>query len=346
MPRKGQVVSEETKERQRLAALNRKTKVSEETRKKISENSKAMHAARSTEQKQKVIEVILETRAKNDSDTKISAVNKIRCANQTLEQKAKIAAKTKASYTEEKRKAQSNKMKAIRAAETSEQKRRRGELIGAKIRNNPDHGRKISETRNSNPEKYIDLAKQAWDTRSEESKLKNMDNFVNCNSPEARAKAVATKAPYRHEINSKIASSVQDDWANMPLDVKIARVKAALGIPVRDFVMVDGSIQMFRSSWEADLANVLISLGIDYLMEVPYEFGGILYLPDFYLPEYDCIIEVKGHPKAWERWNDKVLPAIQQDWNVPTSIYILGKSIKKQIFGSFSELQKQLDFVV
>lgn len=54
---------------------------------------------------------------------------------------------------------------------------------------------------------------------------------------------------------------------------------------------------MFRSNWEVELAELLTSLGIAYEYEPRrfyYRDHKESYLPDYYLPEYDTFIEVKG----------------------------------------------------
>ncbi|KJE27433.1 hypothetical protein LG52_33 [Geobacillus kaustophilus] len=54
----------------------------------------------------------------------------------------------------------------------------------------------------------------------------------------------------------------------------------------------------FRSNWEVELAELLAELGIEFLYE-PKRFHFRAeresYLPDFYLPEFNCWIEVKGY---------------------------------------------------
>ena len=60
-----------------------------------------------------------------------------------------------------------------------------------------------------------------------------------------------------------------------------------------------------RSGWEANIARLLKFLGIEYVYEpkvfsIP-KIGN--YLPDFYLPQYDLYLEVKGHWRAWKRVN-------------------------------------------
>lgn len=54
---------------------------------------------------------------------------------------------------------------------------------------------------------------------------------------------------------------------------------------------------MFRSTWEVELAELLTSLGITYEYEPTrffYKDHKESYLPDYYLPEYNTFIEVKG----------------------------------------------------
>jgi hypothetical protein len=54
----------------------------------------------------------------------------------------------------------------------------------------------------------------------------------------------------------------------------------------------------FRSNWEIELAEILTELEIEFTFE-PERFyfraERESYLPDFYLPEYNCFIEVKGY---------------------------------------------------
>ena len=65
--------------------------------------------------------------------------------------------------------------------------------------------------------------------------------------------------------------------------------------------------QFFRSTWEANLARYYNFAGIKWIYE-PQEFefykikrGNRFYKPDFYLPEQDIFIEIKG----WFRPTDK-----------------------------------------
>lgn len=59
----------------------------------------------------------------------------------------------------------------------------------------------------------------------------------------------------------------------------------------------------FRSSWEANFAKWLDLSDIKWKYESKtFDLGNTTYTPDFYLPEYDCYIEVKG----WFRSNSKI----------------------------------------
>jgi hypothetical protein len=54
--------------------------------------------------------------------------------------------------------------------------------------------------------------------------------------------------------------------------------------------------EAFRSNWEIELAEMLTELGItyDYEPQRLYFPSGESYLPDFWLPDFGCWIEVKG----------------------------------------------------
>jgi len=50
-----------------------------------------------------------------------------------------------------------------------------------------------------------------------------------------------------------------------------------------------------RSSWEILFAKYLDKLGIKWLYEPKFfDLGNTTYTPDFYLPEFDYYIEIKG----------------------------------------------------
>lgn len=52
----------------------------------------------------------------------------------------------------------------------------------------------------------------------------------------------------------------------------------------------------FRSSWEANFAQWCDGSGIEWKYEPKhFDLGNTTYTPDFYLPEFDCWIEIKGY---------------------------------------------------
>lgn len=91
---------------------------------------------------------------------------------------------------------------------------------------------------------------------------------------------------------------------------------------------------LFRSRLEARWAVFFDSIGIKYQYEADgfeavYDYADkkevIRYLPDFYLPEFDCYVEVKGTDEALKKDGHKLAGAI--DWNstpVSKGLLILG----------------------
>jgi len=62
--------------------------------------------------------------------------------------------------------------------------------------------------------------------------------------------------------------------------------------------------QYFRSTWEANFARICNYLNIEWEYEIcRFKFNNCTYLPDFYLPQFDIWVEVKGwlSPKAYEK---------------------------------------------
>ncbi len=60
--------------------------------------------------------------------------------------------------------------------------------------------------------------------------------------------------------------------------------------------------QVFKGTWELEVAKSLSASKIEYTNEItpiPYMFDGNehLYFPDFYIPQYDVYIEVKGYER-------------------------------------------------
>lgn len=72
---------------------------------------------------------------------------------------------------------------------------------------------------------------------------------------------------------------------------------------------VSGRVKMYeyegfqlKGTWELVVAKSLVECNIEFsndIKPIPYEYNGKehLYFPDFYLPEYDLYIEVKGYER-------------------------------------------------
>jgi len=68
--------------------------------------------------------------------------------------------------------------------------------------------------------------------------------------------------------------------------------------------------QSFRSTWEANFARVLNLLKISWKYEYsPKPITRVMYRPDFYLPDRDIFVEVKGYPSPKFR---RRLPVLQR----------------------------------
>lgn len=82
----------------------------------------------------------------------------------------------------------------------------------------------------------------------------------------------------------------------------------------------------FRSRLEARYAVFFDSLGIQYYYEHEgYSLEGIAYLPDFYLPQHNCFIEIKGQGPTEDEYEKAQLLAIYTG----KPIYIFAGNIAK-----------------
>ena len=83
---------------------------------------------------------------------------------------------------------------------------------------------------------------------------------------------------------------------------KRRRRKPGLWSKSSEYIKTDGSVVTMDSTWEVAMATRLDALGIiwqrDPNMKLEYRTRGGRkknYIPDFYLPDYDMYIEVKGY---------------------------------------------------
>lgn len=80
------------------------------------------------------------------------------------------------------------------------------------------------------------------------------------------------------------------------------RRKRKLWSKKSDYTCLDGSVVSMDSTWEVACANRLDELGIRWIrnpsLKLKYTTRGRRtrnYIPDFYLPDHDVYIEVKGY---------------------------------------------------
>lgn len=90
----------------------------------------------------------------------------------------------------------------------------------------------------------------------------------------------------------------------MPIKKKKTRRrrKKKLWSKKSDYTCLDGSIVSMDSTWEVACARRLDALGIKWIRDSKMKLGYVTrgrrkrnYVPDFYLPELDLYIEVKGY---------------------------------------------------
>ncbi len=158
-------------------------------------------------------------------------------------------------------------------------------------------------------------------------------------------------AKERKEFGRKIAKALKKAVAE-------GRVKPNLGGFKTKYQRTNGKLLMLRSRWEAEVAKLLDKLNVTWQYEPFY----VKYfntekrlmsntLPDFYIPEQNLIIEVKGASISLPKTKDKIRWLHKQGYNV---LLIGRKEIKlirrnetdlltKKIFQESEKLCKKLN---
>jgi hypothetical protein len=99
----------------------------------------------------------------------------------------------------------------------------------------------------------------------------------------------------------------------------------------------------FRSNWEIELAELLTDMGIDFLYE-PERFyfraEKESYLPDFYLPEFNCWIEVKGY---MDKRSEKRCKLFKKYHGAETGFFLYEKEERELVLQSPQLLFTYLD---
>lgn len=116
------------------------------------------------------------------------------------------------------------------------------------------------------------------------------------------------------EVRKRLSESHRDIWAHMSVDDRMDLVKKIRSGCIAKGVYVatsntysrchggyrDDLHQYFRSSWEANIARLFNHLGFSWEYEATrFKYddlgdGVLSYCPDFYIPEIDSWVEVKG----------------------------------------------------
>lgn len=90
----------------------------------------------------------------------------------------------------------------------------------------------------------------------------------------------------------------------------------------------------FRSNWEIELAEILTDLGIKFDYE-PERFyfraEKESYLPDFYLPEFNCWIEVKGY---MDKRSERRVKLFKKYYGAEAGFFLFEKEEREMVLGN------------
>lgn len=243
----------------------------------------------------------------------------------------------------------SNSLKAARAAETEEQKekRRKARSLSWAEKNIEEKIKirsKISASRKKRSAELQKIAKDSWNNRATDSKLRSINAMLeSCHKETVQVKASVSRRKKQKVTNIKISNSIQAYWNNIGVEEKNTRIKSSLSFSSKEYKLINGSFEKFQSSWEAACANVLIKLGICFKPQFSYLLGNKYYIADFYLPLHNIIIEVKGCPKAWERWWKIQVPIIREFLDSNIKVFVLGYKPNYKNINSFDNFISSLD---
>lgn len=116
----------------------------------------------------------------------------------------------------------------------------------------------------------------------------------------ARIYQYATR-PETNPMKGKIVSQkTRDKIKKSTVGINKGRNNGMFGIPSPHGKRIKYKDIFFRSSWEVGYAMWLDKQGIKWLYESKtFDLGNCTYTPDFYLPETDTYVEIKGY------WRDR-----------------------------------------
>ncbi len=152
------------------------------------------------------------------------------------------------------------------------------------------------------------------------------------------AKPAVELADIYRRVSSKVKAAILD-----------GRLIPGTSLKRRQVIELDsGRCISVDSTWEAGLAEHLDRLGIAFNRAVSIDLGSMTWTPDFvasFCPEGPVLLEVKGHPKAIDRWAGVIAPALRQmGFSVP--IYLFTSDPRASLPTSPSELLSLADVVI
>lgn len=139
-----------------------------------------------------------------------------------------------------------------------------------------------------------------------------------------------TGKKHKEEIKQKIKESVQQNINNDNWHLSFSKART-----------IEYKGYKFQGSWEVAFAKYLDNLNIKWersnkKFDYTYNNDNHKYLPDFYLPDYNLYIEIKGYPTQrdfckWEQFTDNL------DIYFGDDLYNLG------IIKSYKDIYKNID---
>lgn len=191
------------------------------------------------------------------------------------------------------------KEKQKEASNREDVKRKRSESA-KKVQNRPD----IAEKRNAmvRSKEFRDMLRQ--NMMGDKNPVNRFPELRKANaerlrSPEIREKAL--EGLRRPEVRKKISDSKKGDKNPMKRPENRKKISNRPAHPKSGFgkgsyyQRNDGSLTWLRSTYETRVAIILDQRGIEWMYEVPITINDQTWHPDFYLPQQNMFIEVKGY---------------------------------------------------
>jgi hypothetical protein len=295
-----------------------------ERRKAASEAAKARRAAETPEQRAARLAKRKKTMEANPDIEKQRAENIARTRRTRRDKMSEVA---KTAYQQKSDEARAASLANLKAAHTSETKAKRSETV--KTPRIVRKQRKVEQAERDAAPREKMYRMREW---TDEDRRKNGEQakvrWAALTPEQHEAIMQKRMAKYAEpDVKAAMCRTRQRIWDEMSPDRRSARLRRMQdGRRLKEYTLVNGAVERFHSSWEAACANVLIGLGIRYRPQVHFLLGGVNYFADFVIdtPEgWRTIIEVKGHPKAWVRWNDVTVPALHRELRGDWHVYLL-----------------------